>query len=474
MTTATCESNSNDHLIFEEEPLTEVNREYIRNKMTYIDFINKYAGKTFECGIEELKILLQGEVGKVLVYITQGEGFYIKNNGEENKFDVTKKPRDFSFSVKGIDAKGNTKSVKKTFKTLLEEHDFVPMFTKLVFKPDLPVLRGEFNTWEGFRGREVSLESRVARSVIKTFTDYITAIWAKGDESMSKYILSWLVHIVQKPYEKTGVALFLTGAHGAGKNIITRFLAKYVFGDRYCGETAGISRITQKHNNFLRDVIFCVVNELSVIQGEFHRDFDKMKMLITDEKQEMEPKGKEVEKPSTYCNFIMFSNHEMTIRIESGDRRYVCIEMGNQMVDNLPFFEGIVNTLYNQNAGNVIYTFLRGYQGVKLTPIPKTKLHREMEEYSLDNCTRFIEEMKVPIGDEKSGFTRIDKETTRNGVVIYYKAEENIPYPVVYAKYQSWCAENGEVPVTKNKFSRNARNQINRVKIGGNILVKIR
>jgi hypothetical protein len=42
--------------------------------------------------------------------------------------------------------------------------------------------------------------------------DHILDVIADGDREKSEYILDWCAHMVQRPWEKPGVALVLKGA----------------------------------------------------------------------------------------------------------------------------------------------------------------------------------------------------------------------------------------------------------------------
>ena len=51
--------------------------------------------------------------------------------------------------------------------------------------------------------------------------DHILNVIANGDRGKANYILDWIAHMVQRPWEKPGVALVLTGAKGTGKSLLT-------------------------------------------------------------------------------------------------------------------------------------------------------------------------------------------------------------------------------------------------------------
>jgi len=52
--------------------------------------------------------------------------------------------------------------------------------------------------------------------------DHILHVVAGGDQKKADFILDWCAHMVQRPWEKPGVALVLRGKKGTGKTLLTQ------------------------------------------------------------------------------------------------------------------------------------------------------------------------------------------------------------------------------------------------------------
>jgi phage/plasmid-associated DNA primase len=195
--------------------------------------------------------------------------------------------------------------------------------------------------------------------------------------------------------------------------------------------------------------VLCILSELNVLKDEFHHIFDTLKTLITDPVMSVEPKFCGKFNTDNVLNFIMFSNHTMSIKIESGDRRYMCIRANPKYAGNQEYFKKFDTIMNNKHAGDVIFTFLKKYERRELLPIPKTKLHKEMEAESMDSVCRYIRD----ITPDENGIVNYELKATPD------KYDGNtIMSDFAYSNYLNYCAVNGDVPRSKVIFGRNISN----------------
>lgn len=142
-------------------------------------------------------------------------------------------------------------------------------FTRIVFDPqgDAPQLRDELNLFQGYRIDHNTLSpdklpmSRQEQLLqeVKPVVQHIHHIWCRGDSHLAQYVIRWLASVVQKPWQKTRVALLLRSRQeGAGKGVIMTLLSK-IFGTHY--KSLPLERVTGRFNAQLQDVLMLFLDE---------------------------------------------------------------------------------------------------------------------------------------------------------------------------------------------------------------------
>ena len=119
--------------------------------------------------------------------------------------------------------------------------------------------------------------------------DHLREIWCSGDEKMYDYVLNWLSFIVQRPGEKTKVALCLKSEEGAGKGCILKLIEQIVSPEYYLA-TSNMKYILGNFNSIMEGKVLIDLDEAS--WGGRRSDANALKEKITEEKQEIEKKGK--------------------------------------------------------------------------------------------------------------------------------------------------------------------------------------
>ena len=163
-----------------------------------------------------------------------------------------------------------------------------PLYNKTVCKPNgYELKKNELNVWSGFKAQE--LDGPPNMEIVNVFINHIGEVWANDNDSVYKYMMSWLAQIIKKPYKQTGVAIMLQGGQGSGKTLPCDILQERVFGKNVAGTSSGLGSLPQRFNGTSMGKVLRIVNELSIVEpGSFTTAFDKMKSLITDRRVEVE------------------------------------------------------------------------------------------------------------------------------------------------------------------------------------------
>ena len=420
-------SNSNFQRINQED-------EYI-----WCDFIIEFR-KEFDT-FDELCDQFVKQYPKVLAYIRQGNGYMLKKDTQIDLHSrITHPTMLFKFTIQNI-VKGKMKTDTQDIKfNDLVEHlaDRLPLYSKETFRPcDYKLQRYEYNTWTGFKADITGFDKKMDMGIVNPILDYIKEIISNNNQEVFKYLLSWLRHIIVKPYLKTMVAVFLhSDEKGTGKGTLGYWLKNYVFGSHLSSVVCGLSKITQKHNACIQKKIFTMVDEIPASQGEFHSQFDTMKHLITDPETTIEPKGVDPYEIPNMVNFLMMSNNVMALKIEKGDRRYACIEVSASKKGDEEYWDHIQNDVLTEESAKHFFQYLKhlpSSECVSLRKIPKTELRDRMINNSIPAYERFFLDIKdltyeIPSGAFMNEFTTKGENIT-NGL----RAE------TLYRIYEGYC-----------------------------------
>ena len=429
---------------------------------TYSKLLKDYGGRVFvdKCGFEDFK----KKVSLCLNHIIGTDDEFIMYKNDKDQYHLTKRPDKLLLHFHNT-AQDKTQTIPLK-QYIIDNRIEFPMFNDIVFKPEDHDLKPhEFNTYSGFKAQEVA---DINMDIVNVFINHIRDVWACGNDTYYKYMMSWIAQIIKTPWKKTDIAILLQGGQGSGKTLPCQILYDRVFGKNLGVSASGIGSLTQRFNGTTMSKLFCKVDELSVVDGDsFNASFDKMKSLITDSHLQVEKKGMEHITIDNHINFIMTTNHRHTVKIERDDRRYAIFEVSDKYKQDTDYFADFMDTLNNDEAGDHIYSYFKNYpedEMVNLRKIPMTEIKQEMADLSKSSVVRFVECMDEEV-DNAMLYDWVGKD-----------GEKAITVDNFYALFLDWCSKNGEKGSwAKNKIKtelkskgllrmegRNMRNKIER------------
>ena len=141
------------------------------------------------------------------------------------------------------------------------------------------------------------------------------------------YILAWCAHMVQRPWEKPGVALVLKGRQGTGKTLFTEILARLV-GRANSFITADGSKLFARFNWYLADKVLIGAEE-AFFSGSRELN-DKLKHLLTGTDIEVEQKFGDRMSMKSMHRVIMTSNHSNVVEITGDERRFFVCDVSDK------------------------------------------------------------------------------------------------------------------------------------------------
>lgn len=159
------------------------------------------------------------------------------------------------------------------------------------------------------------------------FFKHIFKRWCNNKRSQYEYVLNTFAFMIQKPGQKTKVALVLKGPEGVGKGVIVQIIMS-IIGEDYCLKTGNPSDIIGQFNAPLCGKLFVFLDEMT--WGGSKEQSGILKKLITEDTVQINKKGIDSITYSNYINCIIASNENWVIPAGVGCRRWVVLDVDNE------------------------------------------------------------------------------------------------------------------------------------------------
>ena len=201
----------------------------------------------------------------------------------------------------------------------------------LTFEPGLET-PGKLNLWSGWK-----VEPNPAASC-GLFLAHLENVVCGGDSASFEYLLGWLAHLIQRPWEIPGVALVLKGEKGVGKDTFVDYLVPLI-GRQHVPTVSHQQHVTGRFNARLESALILHLQE--GIWGGDKRAEQNLKYLITSGRIEIERKGV-ASYGSTSCLRLVISSNENWIVPASGDeRRFAVFDVSSARKGDKAYFGAI-------------------------------------------------------------------------------------------------------------------------------------
>lgn len=159
-------------------------------------------------------------------------------------------------------------------------------------------------------------------------------------------LMSYFAALVQHQGVKFQWCPVIQGVEGNGKSWLTQCLA-YAVGRRYT-HFPKANEITERFNSWLYGKIFIAVEDLST--DPTADIIEPFKVLITGERQEIEPKGRDKVTRDVCANFVINTNHQDGMLKTRNDRRFAHFFTAQQEKEDL-IRDGLTPEYFQQFVG---------------------------------------------------------------------------------------------------------------------------
>ena len=212
-------------------------------------------------------------------------------------------------------------------------------YERIDFLPGISTPAGTFNLWKGF-----AVKPKGDLEDIPKFHELVEDVICSDNDSWSKYLWSWLAHIIQKTYEKPEVAVVLRSDwQGVGKGVFAKYFGS-LLGDHFTIVTEG----RHLHGNFnahQKKCLFLLGDE--AVWGGDKRAEAKLKEMITEPTTICEFKGKDSFQIKSFIRLMLQTNSEWAAPVSLTDRRYFVLDVSETRLNDHIFFREVENEKKN-------------------------------------------------------------------------------------------------------------------------------
>ncbi len=294
-----------------------------------------------------------------------------------------------------------------------------------------------FNLWLPFQIEIEVIEERNEEG-LKFILNHLL-ILCNNDKEITEYVIDWISHMFQRPYEKSTFLLFVS-KEGIGKSTIFSKLLKSMIGvSKFFATTNPQNNILGEFNEALINAFLIVFEEMDFLstkgcEGTF-------KALITNSEIYINPKGSKGYMANSFQRVCGNTNNiNINIPTKEGDRRKCMIKCSNEKKGDTKYMEQLHYCCEDKATMKSFYEYCmdRNVEDFISRPIPLTAYQEELQKYYESPVETFLKK-KVCYFYHNENYT---------GVSIEYS------FSKLYKDFNYWlCSNNEKISYTKRKFS---------------------
>jgi hypothetical protein len=257
-------------------------------------------------------------------------------------------------------------------------------------------MKNVYNMWRGYDAERLPpvANERVPELIERIklhFNDVIT----NGNEAHSGFCHQYLANILQRPWLKTQVAIFLFGAQGCGKGIIFEFFRNKILGNHCSSQTSKPEN--DLFGRFANGAVNRVLIQVDEVRS-LHDHTDQLKDLITNPTLNYEKKGKDTIVVSNLTNLILTSNNANALTVSVDDRRFALFHCSSAHKGDTKYFQELGAELERPEVARAYYQYLMSLD-LSDYPVsfqhkrPVTEFYKETQHNSIPVISRFFSAM---------------------------------------------------------------------------------
>ncbi len=238
----------------------------------------------------------------------------------------------------------------------------------LIFEPGRDDSEGPyFNLWRGFT-HDLAPPGSTHFS-LDQFLEHTRRNVCGDNESLTRWLLGYFAHLIQRPWEKPRVALVFRGGKGTGKNACIERIGHLL--GRHFLLTSNRRYLLGNFNGHLEHCLMFVLDE-AFWSGDKQAE-GTLKDLITGREHVIEHKGKEPYAVANKTRVVILSNEDWVVPASHDERRFAFFDVGDGRKQDQVFFGRMIEGM-EQGGYAVLMRYLMDYDfsGIDVNTAPVT------------------------------------------------------------------------------------------------------
>jgi hypothetical protein len=243
---------------------------------------------------------------------------------------------------------------------------------------------GYYNHWRGF-----SVEPNPAGSC-RLILSHLKRIICNNDEKAYRYALGWFAHMIQRPWEKPGVAMVLRGKKRIGKDTIADYVGS-LFTHHHI-VIANQDQLTGKFNPHQEKCLMLHVQEGFWAGNKAAEGV--LKYLITSEKVLIEPKGINPFTVDSVLRLFISSNEEWVVPATADEGRFFVLDVSEERRNDHVYFGALRHEMKN-GGREALLAYLQNYDlsDFQVRSVPNTAALAAQKLQGLRNIEKWFFDM---------------------------------------------------------------------------------
>ncbi len=179
-------------------------------------------------------------------------------------------------------------------------------------------------------------------------------------------LISYLAACVQYPGVKFRWCPLIQGVEGNGKTLLAKCVAEAV-GFQYT-HSPRAQAIAARFNSWMQRKLFAWVDEV-LIEETDHEAIETLKVILSEDRIELEPKGVDAFFEEVCVNFVLNTNYKHAIRKTQNERRFAIFFTAQQTYEDLEksgltsqYFVNFVDNFLKKDGYAIVHDFLATYE----------------------------------------------------------------------------------------------------------------
>jgi hypothetical protein len=241
------------------------------------------------------------------------------------------------------------------------EHPRSRRYDRVVFQP-AGCSDNEYNLWRGFAVTPLPGDCSL-------YLAHIRNVICQNDPILFTYVIAWMAQIIQKPSELCGTALVLRGKQGAGKGMFAHIFGA-LLGQHFL-HVSSERHLLGNFNGHTKDALLLFADEAFWAGNKSAEG--TLKALVTEPTRIIEHKGWDALIIDNFIRLIIASNHDWVVPAGLEERRFVILDVGDDVIGDTEYFRNIKEQMLNGgNAALMDFLLNVDISGINLRKIPKT------------------------------------------------------------------------------------------------------